>query len=78
MTVEVGDVYHGKGGYKPKYWLIVSIYDYRGIHGKRACMLGLDSLEEPEIVSAQTYSVHAFERRELVTKIDMSTLRFVP
>ena len=75
--VRVGDVYRAlsKG---PRFWLVISLYDAGQLHGSRACLLGLDNLEDMNIMSAQTYGVHAMERRKLVTHLDVTKIRLQP
>lgn len=69
MKVEPGNLYAAKGGKPTRYWLVVAVC------GRYCPVLGLDA--EMNIVSAQTYGVHAFEQRPLLDKIDLRQVEFV-
>ncbi len=69
MKVEPGNLYAAKGGKPTRYWLVVAVC------GRSCPMLGLD--ENMNIVSAQTYGVHAMERRPVLDRIDLRQVEFV-
>ena len=77
MTVKVGDIYPA-GGKGPRFWLVVSLYDAGQVHGTRACLLGLDNLEDMNVISAQTYGACFMSRRKLVCHIDITQMRLQP
>lgn len=59
--VQVGDVYPAKGGRgDTRYWLVLAITN----SDRAAHMLGLDSAGE--VVSTQTYGIHAIEDRQRI------------
>lgn len=66
--VEVGNVYGSRCRTKTHAWLIVAII------GRTAHALGLN--EEGEISSTASYGVHAFERRNIIGKVDLSNMEF--
>lgn len=75
MEVRVGNLYPSKGGRDTRFWYVISIKRSTSkIHGDRAILLGLD--DEFNIVSSQTYGLHAFENRELLGHFPLSEVTF--
>ena len=66
--VEVGNVYSSKNTHKTKAWLVLNIT------GNTVHLLGIDA--EGQISSTQSYAMHAFERRTLIGRVDLSALDF--
>jgi hypothetical protein len=73
----VGNIYKAKGGRDTKFWLLVSIK--RRVRGDllsgTACLLGLD--DHFNIVSAQSYGLHALLDRNVVGWVDVSTIKLL-
>lgn len=73
--VVVGNLYPSKGGRDTRFWYVISIKRSTSrIRGDRAILLGLD--EDWNIVSSQTYAVHALEERELLGHYPLSEVSF--
>lgn len=64
-----GNLYRSKGGLDTRFWLLISIKK-----GRTACLLGLD--DEFNIVSAQSYAIHAVRHREVIGFIPIEDIRF--
>lgn len=71
MKCRVGDIYAAKGGRDTKFWLLVSIKPGT----QSACVLGLD--KDFNVVSAQTYTTYALERRAVLGHVNIEEVRFV-
>ena len=73
--VKVGNLYHSKGGRDTRFWYVVSIKKSASrMRGDRAILLGLD--DEWNIVSSQTYGVHALAEREVIGNFPLSEVQF--
>ena len=73
--VVVGNLYRSKGGRDTRFWYVISIKKPKSKYqGDRAILLGLD--EDWNIVSSQTYAVHALEERELLGHYPLSEVTF--
>lgn len=62
--VRVGDVYPCKGGrgYLKKAWVVMSVRE------DRCTVLSIN--EHGEIICGETYGTHAFERRDLIGRVE--------
>ena len=72
----VGNLYRSKGGRDTRFWLWVSIKPTScpTLRSNTACLLGLD--EDYNIVSAQSYGIHALRHREVIGHVNIEELRF--
>lgn len=72
---EVGNLYRSKGGRDTKFWLLIAIKPTTScIRSNTACLLGLD--DENNIVSTQSYGIHALRHREVIGRVNIEELRF--
>ena len=73
---KVGNIYRSKGGRDTKFWLLVAIKPSTApiLRSGTACLLGLD--ENGNIVSAQSYGVHAIRHREVIGHVNIEELKF--
>lgn len=73
---EVGNLYRSKGGRDTKFWLLISIKPTSSpnLRSDTACLLGLD--KNGNIVSAQSYGIHALRHREVIGHVNIEELRF--
>jgi len=60
--VLLGDVYAMKGGRNRGVWVVV------GLRNRMAYVLGIG--DEGDVISAQSYGLHAFEEREPIGRCD--------
>ena len=72
----VGNLYRSKGGRDTRFWLLISIKPTScpKLRSDTACLLGLD--DDYNIVSAQSYGIHALRHREVIGYIDIEEIRF--
>lgn len=73
---KVGNLYRSKGGRDTKFWLLVAIKPTTAplIRSNTACLLGLD--DDNNIVSAQSYGIHALRHREVIGYVNIEEIRF--
>lgn len=71
-----GNLYRAKGGRGTKVWLLISIKptEFPNLRSNTACLLGLD--DDNNIVSAQTYGIHALRHREVIGHVNVEDMRF--
>lgn len=73
--IVVGNLYRSKGGRDTRFWYVISIKKSKSKYqGDRAILLGLD--EDWNIVSSQTYGLHALEDREPLGHYPLSEVTF--
>ena len=67
-SVEVGNIYQSKNTHKTAAWVVVAM------SGNTVHLLGIDG--EGQVSSTQSYGLHAISGRDLIGRVDLSSINF--